>query len=118
MANLKKSSKKTGIGYRIAKKIESLDKKAIVGLILLIASYIMGIILRNSAYITNTSIRRLATCDTYISWLCVPTVYFSIPLGALGWLVINLTSFLVSVTLFILGVLLLRSRRPNAKSRI
>lgn len=108
MANLKKSSKKTGIGYWIAKKIESFDRTAIIGLILLIVSFIMGAILRKSVNITNEPIRRLATCDTYISWLCVPTAYFSIPLGVFGWLVINLTSFLVSVTLFILGVLLLR----------
>jgi hypothetical protein len=105
MSNLKK----------LNKFFESFNIKAVIGVILLIASFIMGIILRNSAYITNVATRRFSTCDTYISWLCIPTEYIHIPLGVSVWLVINLTSFLVSVILFILGVLLLRSRKAECK---
>jgi hypothetical protein len=90
------------------KEALNFDRTAIIGLILLIISFTLGAILRKSVNITNEAIRRLATCDTYISWLCIPTAYFSIPVGEFGWLVINVTSLLVSVILFILGVLLLK----------
>jgi len=85
------------------------DKTAIVGLVLLVASSVMGALLRNAAYITNDGTRRyLAVCDTYLRGLCIPTTYLSIPLGLVGSLVINVTSFLVSATFFVLGVLLVR----------
>jgi uncharacterized membrane-anchored protein YitT (DUF2179 family) len=84
------------------------DKTAIIGLILLITSFVMGALLRNSAYITDGSLRRFPACDTYIRGFCIPTAYFSIPLGMFGWLVINVTSFLVSAVLFVLGVVLVR----------
>jgi hypothetical protein len=85
------------------------DRAAILGLALLLASFFMGALLRNSAYITNDPRGRFLTaCDTYLKGLCIPAAYFSIPLGPLGLLVINVTSVLVSATLFILGVLLVR----------
>lgn len=84
------------------------DRTAIIGLILLITSFTLGAILRKSINITNGAIRRLATRDTYINWLCIPAAYFSIPIGQFGWLVVNLTFLLVSVILFILGVMLVR----------
>jgi len=87
----------------------NLDRTALVGLVLLVTSFFIGALLRNSAYITNDPRARfLATCDTYVKGLCIPTGYFSIPLGPLGLLVINLTSTLVSATFFILGVVLVR----------
>jgi len=85
------------------------DSTAVVGLVLLLASFIMGALLRNSAYITNDPRGRFLTaCDTYLKGFCIPTAYFSIPLGPIGLLVINITSTLVSATLFVLGVLLVR----------
>jgi hypothetical protein len=85
------------------------DRTAVVGLILLVVSFTMGALLRNSAYITDEFTRRLrTTCDTYLRELCIPTLYFSIPMGPVGSLVINATSFTVSVVLFVLGVLLVR----------
>lgn len=91
------------------RKTLTFDRTAVVGLVLLVASFFMGALLRNSAYITNDPRRGLlASCDTYIRGLCIPTAYFSIPLGPLGLLVINITSALVSATFFVLGVLLVR----------
>jgi len=85
------------------------DRTALVGLGLLVSSFFMGALLRNSAYITNDlSSRFLATCDTYVRGLCIPTAYFSIPMGPIGQLVINITSTLVSATFFVLGVVLVR----------
>lgn len=87
----------------------SFDRTAIIGLILLLASFVMGALLRNSAYITNDPRGRfLSACDTYVKGLCIPTAYFSIPLGLPGLLVINVTSFSVSAVFFVLGVLLVR----------
>lgn len=110
MVDWKKSIKKSGIavGKVLAKQIGKFDRTAIIGLILLIAAFTLGLITRNSAYITNQSLRRLPSCDSYITWLCIPTVYIPIPLGVFGWLVINVTSALLTVVLFIFGVLLLR----------
>lgn len=84
------------------------DRTAMVGLILLLTSFVMGALLRNSAYITNTSTRRFSTCDTYIRGFCIPTENFPIPIGEFGWLVINITSFSVSAILFVLGIILVR----------
>ena len=85
------------------------DRTALIGLGLLVASFFMGALLRNSAYITNDpSARLLAACDTYVRGFCVPTAYFSIPLGTVGMLVINITSTLVGATFFVLGVVLVR----------
>ncbi|MGD0145676.1 MAG: hypothetical protein ABSB53_02335 [Nitrososphaerales archaeon] len=85
------------------------DRTAVIGLVLLLTSFFMGALLRKSAYITNENVGRLrGACDTYLRGLCVPTAYFSIPLGSFGSLVFNVTSFLVSAIFFILGVLLVR----------
>ena len=85
------------------------DRTAVVGLVLLVASFFMGALLRNSAYITNDPRRRFLTaCDTYLRGFCIPTAYFSFPMGPFGLLVINITSALVSATFFVLGVLLVR----------
>ena len=87
------------------------DRTAMIGLALLIASFLLGALTRNSAYITNESLRRLPFCDSYITWLCIPTAYVSIPLGVFDratFLVINITSFLSSIILFVLGVVLVR----------
>ena len=91
------------------RKTLTFDRTAIIGLVLLLASFTMGALLRKSAYITNEDVGRLrGACDTYLRGFCVPTAYFSIPLGSFGSLVINATSFLVSAVFFILGVLLVR----------
>lgn len=86
------------------------SKKAIIGLLLLICSFCLGVLLRNSAQVTDEPhIRGFSgDCDTYITWLCIPTYYFSIPLDGSIYLVVNATSFLSSLVLFIAGVILLR----------
>ena len=91
------------------RKTLTFDRTALVGLVLLVASFFVGALLRNSAYLTNDPRGRFLTaCDTYLRGFCIPTAYFSIPLGPLGLLVINITSTLVSATFFVLGVLLVR----------
>jgi len=91
------------------RKTFTFNRTAFVGLVLLVASFLMGALLRNSAYITNDPrVRFLTACDTYLRGLCIPTAYFSIPLGPLGMFVINITSFLVSAAFFVLGVVLVR----------
>ena len=91
------------------RKTLTFDRTALVGLVLLVTSFFISALLRNSAYITNDPRGRFLTaCDTYMKGLCIPTAYFSIPLGPLALLVINITSALVSATFFVLGVLLVR----------
>ena len=101
----------------LSEGIGNFDKAAIVGLILLLASFSLGALTRNSIYITNEATFRFSYCDTYISWLCIPTRYVTLPLGALGSLVINLTSFLSSAVLFILGIILVRNRGNDKNKR-
>ena len=97
-----------------AKEALTFDRTALVGLALLVSSFLMGALLRDSAYITNDPRARFhATCDTYVKGLCIPTAYLSIPLGPVGLLVINVTSILVSATFFVLGVVLVRSRKTT-----
>jgi hypothetical protein len=84
-------------------------KRAIIGLLLLLCSFFMGALLRNSAELTNTlNSRGFNICDTRISWLCIPTYYLPIPLEPSLWLVLNATSLLSSAILFVSGVVLLR----------
>jgi hypothetical protein len=90
--------------------IGGFDKTAALGLFLLLVSFSLGLLTRNSAYITNEATARFPSCDSYINWLCIPTKYIAIPLGSLGSLVINLTSFLSTAILFILGIVLVRNR--------
>ncbi len=79
-------------------------------MLLLICSFFMGALLRNSAEITNVQNSRAFSniCDTRITWLCIPTYYISIPIGASLWLVLNTTSMLSSAILFASGVILVR----------
>ena len=89
-------------------KQRKFGRKAILGLLLLICSFFMGALLRNSAELTSAQTRGLNVCDTRISWLCIPTYYFSIPIGTSLWLVLNTTSLLSSAILFTSGVILVR----------
>ena len=90
-------------------KQRKFGRKAILGLLLLICSFFMGALLRNSAELTTAqNSRGFNSCDTRISWLCIPTYYFSIPIGASLWLVLNTTSLLSSIILFTSGVILVR----------
>jgi hypothetical protein len=85
------------------------DRTAVAGLALLGASSVPGAVLRNAAYITNyAGARAHAVSHTYVTGLRTPTAYLSIPLGQIGSLVINSISFLVSVSLFILGGVFVR----------
>lgn len=110
MTNWKKSIGKAGnaITTVLERAIGKFDRTAVIGLVLLVASFALGAITRNSAYITDQPLSRLPVCDTYVRWLCIPTAYIKIPLGALGWFIINITSALSSAVLFILGVILVR----------
>ena len=86
------------------------NKKAIIGLLLLLLSFLMGALLKNSAQITSGSSPRgfSGYCDTYITGFCIPTYYLDLQLAASLWLVINITSFLTSIVLFVSGVILVR----------
>jgi hypothetical protein len=95
--------------------IGGFDKTAAIGLILLLFSFSLGLLTRNSAYITNTSVARFPACDSYLTWLCIPTKYVAIPLGSLGSLVLNLTSFISTAILFILGIVLVRNRSGDGR---
>jgi hypothetical protein len=91
-------------------KHNKFDKKAVLGLILLLGSFVLGAVLRNSAQISDIEHPRGFTgdCDTYLKWLCIPTYFFSINLSGGLWLVLNLTSLISSGVLFIAGVILVR----------
>ncbi len=86
------------------------SRKAVIGLLLLVCSFCLGVLLRNSAQITDEQHPRgfSGVCDTYITWLCIPTYYVSIPLTGSIDLVVNMTSFLASTILFISGVIMVR----------
>ena len=81
-----------------------------IGLLLLLLSFSLGLLTRNSAYITNTAPTKFPSCDNYGTWLCIPTLYVTIPLFFPFSLILNLTSFISSAVLFVLGILLVRSR--------
>ena len=107
-SRLKLAGKLTDWRQSIRKTL-TFDRTAVIGLVLLLTSFVIGALLRKAVYITNEDVGRLrAACDTYLRGFCVPTAYFFIPLGSFGSLVINVTSFLVSAVFFILGVLLVR----------
>ncbi|MDE1830413.1 MAG: hypothetical protein KGI25_08830 [Thaumarchaeota archaeon] len=93
----------------LIKKIINIDKRSILGLILLLSPYVIGVITRQSASISDTIPRRFPTCDSFIHGFCIPTLYVPIPLGV-GYLVLNLTSFLLSATLFLVGFFLVKRR--------
>jgi hypothetical protein len=91
------------------KKVGKFDKKSIIGLILLLSPYAVGIITRQSATLNNQLPKRFPTCDSFIHGLCIPTMYIPIPLGV-GFLVINLTSFLLSASLFLAGYFIVKKK--------
>lgn len=93
----------------LPKKIGKFDKKSIIGLILLLSPYIVGIITRQSASIDNTLPKRFPACDSFIHGLCIPTMYIPVPLGV-GFLVINLTSVLLSASLFFTGYFIVKKK--------
>lgn len=96
----------------ILKKIPKFDRKSILGLVLLLSPYVIGVITRQSASISDQIPKRFPACDTYIHGFCIPTVYIPIPLG-IGYLILNLTSFLLSATLFLIGFFLVRKNPKN-----
>ena len=93
----------------IIKKIGKIDRKSIIGLVLLLSPYVIGVITRQSASLTNQIPKRFPTCDSFIHGLCIPTVYVPIPVGV-GFLVINLTSISLSASLFITGFFLVKRK--------
>jgi hypothetical protein len=98
----------------ILKKIPKLDRKSILGLVLLLSPYVIGVITRQSASISDQIPKRFPACDTYIHGFCIPTAYIPIPLG-IGYLILNLTSFSLSATLFLIGFFLVR-KNPKSKT--
>ncbi|MFZ1077618.1 MAG: hypothetical protein WAN47_09360 [Nitrosotalea sp.] len=93
----------------MVRKAGKFDRNAIIGLVLLLSPYVVGVITRQSAELETTIPKRFPTCDTFIHGLCIPTLYVPIPLG-LGFLVLNLTSFLISASLFIIGFFLVKKK--------
>ncbi len=93
----------------IINKIMKIDRKSIIGLVLLLSPYAVGVITRQSASLTTTIQKKFPTCDSFIHGLCIPTLYIPIPLGV-GYLVINLTSFLLSALLFVCGFFLVKKK--------
>jgi hypothetical protein len=93
----------------LEKKIKNFDRKSFIGLILLLSPYAVGVITRQSASLNDQIPKRFAACDSFIHGLCIPTMYVPIPVGV-GFLVINLTSFLLSATLFIAGFFLVKRK--------
>jgi hypothetical protein len=93
----------------LVRKVGKFDRKAIIGLVLLLSPYVVGVITRQSASLDDTIPKRFPTCDTFIHGFCIPTLYIPIPLG-LGFLVINLTSFLISASLFMIGFFLVKKK--------
>jgi hypothetical protein len=97
------------LGKSLAKKVGKFDRKSIIGLILLLSPYVVGVMTRQSASFNDQIPRRFPACDSFIHGLCIPTMYVPIPLGV-GFLVINLTSFLLSASLFITGFILVKKK--------
>jgi len=108
LVNFKKSIK--GINKLLAEGFRGFNTASKIGLILLILSFCVGLISRNSAYVTNAPPAAFPKCDNYGNWTCIPTIYLSIPLPYSFRLIINLTSSVVLCFLFILGVILVRNR--------
>jgi len=97
------------LGNSLVKQFGKFDRKSIIGLILLLSPYVVGVITRQSASINNQLPKRFPTCDSFIHGFCIPTMYIPIPLGV-GFLVINLTSFLLSASFFIAGFLMVKKK--------
>ena len=97
----------------LIKKFGKIDKKSIIGFILLLSPYVVGVITRQSASIDNTLPKRFPVCDSFIHGFCIPTIYIPVPLGV-GFLVINMTSFLLSASLFLAGYFIVK-KKSNSK---
>ncbi|WP_166391756.1 hypothetical protein [Candidatus Nitrosotalea sp. TS] len=93
----------------LVEKIGKFDRKSILGLVFLLSPYVVGVITRQSASLDGTLPKKFPACDTFIHGLCIPTLYVPIPLGV-AFLVINLTSFLISASLFLTGFFLVKRR--------
>src|SRR5579872_1985300 len=93
----------------VTRKIGKFDRKSIIGLILLLSPYVVGVLTRQSASISDQVPKRFPACDSFIHGLCIPTMYIPVPLGV-GFLVINLTSFLLSASLFVTGFFIVKKR--------
>lgn len=92
----------------VPKRWRKLDRRAMVGLILLVAAFLMGAVLNKPTRLTSAAPQSFPACDDSISVVCIPTAYVTISLGFLGNFILNVTSAVVSATLFILGVILVR----------
>ncbi|GEM_PF-518741 len=93
----------------VSKKMGRFDRRSIAGFFLLLSPYAVGVITRQSASLSNQIPRRFPACDTFIHGLCIPTAYLPIPVG-IGYLVLNLTSFMLSASLFLAGFFLVKKR--------
>ena len=100
---------KVFFGKNLSDKIGKFDKKSILGLVLLLSPYVVGVLTRQSASISDQLPKRFPACDSFIHGFCIPTMYIPIPLGV-GYLVINLTSFLLSASLFLTGFFLVKKK--------
>jgi hypothetical protein len=108
------NKKAESLSASLKNKISKIDKKSIIGFILLLSPYIVGVITRQSASIDNTLPKRFPACDSFIHGFCIPTIYIPVPLGV-GFLVINLTSFLLSASLFLTGYFVVKKRSKDKK---
>jgi hypothetical protein len=93
----------------LIKKIGKFDRRSILGLVFLLAPYVMGAITRQAAAMEDKLPKKFPACDSYIHGLCIPTLYVPIPLGV-GFLVINLTSLLITASLFLTGFFLVKRK--------
>ncbi|MGI0046828.1 MAG: hypothetical protein ACREBB_06540 [Nitrosotalea sp.] len=94
----------------LTNKIGKFDRRSILGLVLLLSPYIIGAVTRQSTSVTNVLQKHYPTCDSFIHGLCIPTMYVPIPLVGIGYLVINMTSFLLSASLFLIGFFLVKKK--------
>ncbi|MGI0045998.1 MAG: hypothetical protein ACREBB_02255 [Nitrosotalea sp.] len=101
------------LGFLIAgltNKLGKFDRRSIIGFVLLLTPYIIGAVTHQSTSITNVLQKRYPTCDSFIHGFCIPTTYVPIPLAGIGYLVLNLTSFLLSASRFLIGFFLVKKR--------
>lgn len=99
--------RRSRIASMVPRRWRHLDRKAMIGMALLVAAFLMGAILNKPTHLTDRT-GYFPQCDDSISYLCIPTAYVTISLGFLGNFIINVTSAAVSAGLFVLGVILVR----------
>ncbi|MDE1862858.1 MAG: hypothetical protein KGI33_08095 [Thaumarchaeota archaeon] len=97
------------LGKGLLKKIGRFDHRSIIGFFLLLSPYVVGVVTRQAALLDTQLPKRFPHCDTFIHNFCIPTAFIPIPIG-MGYLVINLTSFLLSATLFLAGFFLVKKK--------